>query len=74
MLDQYWKNLTATQCYGVEYAFGFLFTDKILQNAVKELDGICTEDEVIEAYLALGCAPFEVLEEDMEAFIRSKKG
>lgn len=74
VLDQYWKNLTATQCYGVEYAFGFYFTDKILQNAVKELDGICTEDEVIEAYLALGCAPFEVLEEDMEAFIRSKKG
>lgn len=74
VVDEYWDRITATQCYSVEYAFGLLFTSQILESAMKELDGICTQEEVLKAYLDLGCAPFEVLSEDMEKFVAAKKG
>ena len=73
VIDEYWSRITAEQCFAVEYAFGYLFTSEILDQAVEELSGICTQEEVIKAYLDLGCAPFEVLKEDMAAFVESKK-
>lgn len=71
--DEYWKRITAEQGYALEYAFGYIFTSDILDSSIEELDGICTKEEVIKAYLDLGCAPFEVLEKDMKAFVESKK-
>ncbi|MEE3350815.1 MAG: DUF885 family protein [Saccharofermentanaceae bacterium] len=73
VIDEYWKRLTAEQGYALEYAFGFLFTSEILDQAIADLDGICTPEEVYKAYLDLGCAPFSVLKEDMAAFVESKK-
>lgn len=73
VMDEYWSSLTAEQCFAVEYAFGFIFTSEIIDSAVKELDGICTKEEVMKAYLDLGCAPFPILKEDMEKFVESKK-
>ena len=71
--EEYWKRLTSEQGYVLEYAFGYLFTSEILDQAIADLDGICTKEEVYKAYLDLGCAPFTVLKEDMEAFVESKK-
>lgn len=68
-LDSFWENLTTTQCFAVEYAFGYIYTSEILENALKELEGICSEDEVYQAYLALGSAPFDILKEDMQKFV-----
>lgn len=73
-LDSLWEQITATQCFAVEYAFGFLYTSQIIGHAITELDGICTPEEVYVAYLNLGSAPFDVLEEDMQAFIDEQKG
>lgn len=74
VMQDYWDHITAAQCYGVEYAFGYIFTQEILDHAIEELDGIATQDEILVAYLNLGCAPFEVLEEEMEKYIEEKKG
>ncbi len=73
VVDEYWKRITAEQAYSLEYAFGLIFTAEILDGSIAELDGICTKEEVIKVYLDLGCAPFEVLKEDMKAFVESKK-
>ena len=72
--EEYWLRITGEQGYALEYAFGFIFTSQILDHAAEELQGICTKDEVMVAYLDLGCAPFAVLEADMEKFIEEKKG
>lgn len=72
-LDSFWSNMSSTQCYCVEYAFGYIYTSEIIEHAIAELDGICTPEEIYWAYLNLGCAPFEVLEVDMQAFIDEKK-
>ncbi len=72
-LDSFWRNMASTQCFGVEYAFGYIYTSNIIEHAISELDGICTPEEVYQAYLNMGCAPFDVLEADMQAFIDEKK-
>ncbi|MBR5975820.1 MAG: DUF885 family protein [Clostridiales bacterium] len=72
--EEYWKRVTGEQCYGLEYAFGYIFTAQILDKAVSELDGICTKDDVMKAYLDLGCAPFAVLSEDMDKYVAQMKG
>ena len=73
VMKEYWSSLTAEQCFAVDYAFGFIFTSEIIDGAVEELDGICTKEEVMKAYLDLGCAPFPILKEDMQKFVDSKK-
>ena len=72
--DEYWSRITGEQLYALEYAFGFLFTSQIIDGAVAELDGICTKDEVMQAYLDLGCAPFAVLQADMDKYVAEMKG
>lgn len=74
VMQEYWTHLTASQCYGVEYAFGLIFTEDILNEAIEELDGIVSAEEVMVAYLDLGCAPFAVLKKDMEAYVEEMKG
>jgi uncharacterized protein (DUF885 family) len=73
VVDEYWKRITAEQGYSLEYAFGYIFTSEILDSSIEALDGICSQKEVLQAYLDLGCAPFDVLKKDMEAFVESKK-
>lgn len=70
VMDEYWSRITATQGYALEYAFGYLCTSEILDQAIEKLDGKVSSEDVLKAYLDLGCAPFEVLARDMESYVK----
>lgn len=70
VMDEYWERITSSQGYALEYAFGYMMTSEIIDDAAKRLDGKCTLEEVVEAYLNLGCAPYEVLSRDMDKFVK----
>ncbi|MBP5491814.1 MAG: DUF885 domain-containing protein [Clostridiales bacterium] len=73
VMQDYWTHITSSQCYAVEYAMGYIFTEQILDHALEELDGKVAPEEIYKAYLDLGCAPFEVLEKYMNEYIDENK-
>ena len=70
VMDEYWTRITGSQGYALEYAFGYLFTSEIINTAIEKLDGKVSPEDVITAYLDLGCAPFDALSRDMESYVK----
>ncbi len=73
-LDKYWDRITAERGYALEYAFGYIYTSDIINTAVKELEGVVSEDDVMLHYLDLGCCPFKLLKEEMDKYVKEQKG
>ncbi len=60
-------------CYYLGYSIGKIETERILGELFEELDGTASPVEIHEAYLAIGAAPFTIIEKYADAYAESIK-